>query len=512
MAYAKAGRPLYYQAPMDQRATRFLPGSKQTFAYAAQGRTIRLWPGGSIGRGKSRTHDPFNADSKHLDRFSHPAEQKVESSGVVRERGGRVMSRRQPSLPGFPDIPDTLEIRIPNMPQWEQIGGDMDPGAHGGTIAMADGDHIELLKIQPVREYIGDKEAAEVGFPFWTKEAWFDLNDLDLKNDDVRSALDSIGIDLNNPEEWFSEKSTPEQRALTIATALLDYGRGDEGPAGWSEDIPDRDVKWSTGRVAPLQHELSGEDDEFKDDVLGYSEIRENLEQMVEQMADQGAAGAWSALGDQAVSDAEDAGYDPNTLVGVAEFGDAVGVNGDIETDKTLAGVESDLEKDGYEMLDGGGKVPSVEEMVSPEHAIRAVAKEMDIDEDVVEKAAEGIDWWPKRPHDEIASSTSGYAYVYGKKDPHAHVEDGDYVVQGAYADGTIVGGLGGFGGETFSLNDEAAAIAAAKKLLRDPTFEGDYVTVITRDGELVWDSRGKGNHNEEARQRRPRASARRRH
>ena len=42
--------------------------------------------------------------------------------------------------------------------------------AGSGTIARStrSGDAIELLQIQPVREYIGDKEAAEVGFPFWT--------------------------------------------------------------------------------------------------------------------------------------------------------------------------------------------------------------------------------------------------------------------------------------------------------------------------------------------------------
>jgi len=159
----------------------------------------------------------------------------------------KMRSRRQPSLPGFPDVPDELEVRIPKM-SWEQIDGDMDLSGHGGTIAMANGDHIELLKIQPVREYVGDKEAAEVGFPFWTREAWFDIDDLNLKNDDVRSALDSIGIDLDNPEEWFAEKSTPEQRALTIASALLDYGRGDEGPAGWSEDLPDYEIKPMTAR------------------------------------------------------------------------------------------------------------------------------------------------------------------------------------------------------------------------------------------------------------------------
>lgn len=411
----------------------------------------------------------------------------------------KVRSRRQPSLPGYPDIPDELEVRIPTM-SWEQIDGDMDLSGHGGTIAMADGDHIELLKIQPVREYVGDKEAAEVGFPFWTREAWFDIDDLNLKNDDVKSALDSIGIDLDNPEEWFAEKSTPEQRALTIASALLDYGRGDEGPAGWSEDLPDYEIKPMTGKAVSLREYLSDEDEAFRDDVLGYSEIRENLKKMVEELAHQSSAQAWSTVGDQAASDAEREGFDPDSLVGIAEFGDAVAVNGDIEPERTYAGVEADLEKDGYEITDVGGRVPSDEAFVDPESAIRAVARDMGVDEDVVEKAAEGIDWWPKkRGHEEIASDTSGYAAVWGKKDPNAHVDDGDYVVQGAYSDGTIVGGLGGGGGETFSLNDEQAAIRAAKKLLRDPTFEGDLVTVITRDGELVWSSEPETDHTEEA-------------
>ncbi len=37
----------------------------------------------------------------------------------------------------------------------------------------------------------------------------------------------------------------------------------------------------------------------------------------------------------------------------------------------------------------------------------------------------------------------------------------------------------------------EDVALAEAKKLLRSSHFQGDYVRVITRDGELVWDSRG---------------------
>lgn len=174
--------------------------------------------------------------------------------------------RKQQHLPDIEPGID-LEIEIPTM-GWEQIGGDMDPGAHGGTIATADGDHIELLKIMPVREYVGDKEAAEVGFPFWTKEAWFDIDDLDPKNDDVKSALQTAGFSEGDQQIWFEDEATPEQRALVIAESLLDYGRGDEGPSGWSEDLPDHKVKWSRNKIATLPEYIADEDGEFIREVL----------------------------------------------------------------------------------------------------------------------------------------------------------------------------------------------------------------------------------------------------
>lgn len=156
-----------------------------------------------------------------------------------------------------------LEITIPTM-DWEQIGGDMDPGTYGGTIATGDGQTIELLKIQPVREHVGDKEAADVGFPFWTREASFDASDLDPSDKDVKGALQYIGMELDTLEADF----TPTQRALVIAEALLDYGRADEGPAGWSGDIgiPDK-VKWSTGKIAGSEY-IADEDDLFVREVL----------------------------------------------------------------------------------------------------------------------------------------------------------------------------------------------------------------------------------------------------
>lgn len=63
-------------------------------------------------------------------------------------------------------------------------------------------------------------------------------------------------------------------------------------------------------------------------------------------------------------------------------------------------------------------------------------------------------------------------------------VEDPFYVVQGMYGDGRIV--------VEFGYDDEEKAIYEAEKLLkirRSHWFEGDRVRVITRDGELVWDS-----------------------
>ena len=143
---------------------------------------------------------------------------------------------------------------------WVQVGGDMNPGTYGGTIATADGRAIEMIKIQPVREYIGDREAADVGHPFWTKEAYFDLDDLSLDNKDVKSARESSGL---NDEILQSLK--PESRAMAIAEALLDYGRGDEGEAGWAKDvIGNRMVKWWGSKRAQGWRYLADEDVEFR--------------------------------------------------------------------------------------------------------------------------------------------------------------------------------------------------------------------------------------------------------
>jgi|GEM_PF-6854379 len=218
-------------------------------------------------------------DSKDIarDLIEQAREQKAtggdEDDGFEESAPRRVASRRQPSLPGHEDIPEKIEISIPNMPMWEQVDGDMSPDKYGGTIARSDGDTLELLKIQPVREYVGDDEAADVGFPFWTREASYDAEDLQPSKDEVRKALSFIGMSTSDLEDL-----KPKQRALAIACGLLDYGYAvDEGPAGWSKDIIHDEVKWASGKIAGSEY-LEDEDDEFRREILGEDDEEEDEE------------------------------------------------------------------------------------------------------------------------------------------------------------------------------------------------------------------------------------------
>jgi hypothetical protein len=76
MEDARAGRDLYYHAPMDYQPTRLralVPpnGPRAPFTYVVMPRGIRIYPGGSVGRNK--TADPFTASSDHVDRFRRKA-------------------------------------------------------------------------------------------------------------------------------------------------------------------------------------------------------------------------------------------------------------------------------------------------------------------------------------------------------------------------------------------------------------------------------------------------------
>jgi hypothetical protein len=331
-------------------------------------------------------------------------------------------ARRQERFPwGSPD----LSITIPTM-GWEQIDGDMDPGAHGGTIARGDGHSLELIKIQPVRDYVGNDEAKDVGFPFWTRVADFTAEDLASSSGEVKNALRSIGTNEEQLEEL-----EPEMRAITIASALFDYGHTDEGPAGWSDDIgiPEK-VKWWSGKIAGPEY-IADEDEAFRNEVLGYGDIKSALEEEAERMANESSASAWSTAGDQMADDIDSAGYDPGSIVVIAEFGkEAVAVNGDLLVDQGWEGelglsrgqlwsdvgtaaLEEWLEQNGYEVVDRqGGRVPSDEGYAAADHVVEAVAKRLDVPQETVEEAAKSLDWW----QEEIPWGTSGDTTVWARK------------------------------------------------------------------------------------------------
>jgi hypothetical protein len=200
----------------------------------------------------------------------------IEQAREHKATGGDVSERSAPKRVAA-NIKETrgaaMNITIPEM-DWTQISGDMNPSQYGAIIARGDGTYLELVEIQPVREFVGDDEARDVGFPFWSKEAHYDLDDLDPSNKDVQSALKSVGLE----DEHF-EDMKPQQRALAIAEALLRYGvGGEEGPAGWSKDVLHEPVKWWSGAVAGAEY-LADEDDEFRREILGEEDEDEELEE-----------------------------------------------------------------------------------------------------------------------------------------------------------------------------------------------------------------------------------------
>lgn len=143
---------------------------------------------------------------------------------------------------------------------WRQIGGDMNPGAYGATIARGDGRALELRQIQPTREYVGDAEAAELGFPFWSKDGYYYIEDLDPRLPEMQSAMSFVGLTMDDLRGM-----KPTQRTLALAEAALDYGhRTDEGPSGWAEDVVPGRVQWWGSRRSAGWRFLADEDVEFR--------------------------------------------------------------------------------------------------------------------------------------------------------------------------------------------------------------------------------------------------------
>jgi hypothetical protein len=107
--------------------------------------------------------------------------------------------------------------------------GDTDGARYGGKLARFDGHAVEVIEIRPVREHVGDAEARDVGFPFWTVESYHDTADLgDPDGVDNKSARGYCGIETRD----LPESRIGRMIVLAFARHAYGIGRGESG-GGW---------------------------------------------------------------------------------------------------------------------------------------------------------------------------------------------------------------------------------------------------------------------------------------
>lgn len=90
------------------------------------------------------------------------------------------------------------------MRPFYQCAGDMNPAGYGGTFYRVTdcGTAIELIEIQPVIEYIGEREARELDGAFWVKTTYVDGDDFNrlIGDPGFRSycGLNSVNVPLDS--------------------------------------------------------------------------------------------------------------------------------------------------------------------------------------------------------------------------------------------------------------------------------------------------------------------------
>lgn len=142
---------------------------------------------------------------------------------------------------------------------WYQVGGDMNPCKHGATLLKWNGNghkpdtlEFEVIEIQPVREYVGDKEAAEVGYPYWTRTACYSYQDLLSCMDDkgFRNSVDFwswfpelAGVESDPRPDWRKIR-IPIRALVGVAESALSYGwQTEDGEHGWHRDVLPKDYR-----------------------------------------------------------------------------------------------------------------------------------------------------------------------------------------------------------------------------------------------------------------------------
>jgi hypothetical protein len=297
------------------------------------------------------------------------------------------------------------------QPEWKEVGhvGDVNWPEYDGGPVLVD----ETGVYSPELEYVVVPEDEDYDSPRARWEIYRVVLDQEVPSwGELNAVADSAGQDPDDLREAF-ESDDPEERAWAYVTWAGHYG--------WIEFDSD-----------PLVLTRLEVEKRYETDLGGRSSIVDALEKEVERMADESQAEAWSSPGDQMLSDIAEAGYDPDSAVVIAEFGEAMAVNGDILVDRGWEErlglqpgkhpriwnevgsrrLEGWLEQNGYELTDFGGRVPSSEGYAYGEHAAQAVAKDLKLPVETIDEVARSLDWW----QEEIPRGTSGDSSVWAKR------------------------------------------------------------------------------------------------
>ncbi len=153
--------------------------------------------------------------------------------------------------------------------RYHVLCADVSPLDHGGTYYRGTIETgFDVFEIQPVVAFVGEDEATEVGYPFWSRESFHDRADI-VKALADGAALRSCGLeDLIGADVADLDPSD----VLAVVHAMHSYGlASDDGPSGWSTDLPLEDLGISDedGRAADddFRRDVLGEDDDTDDDT-----------------------------------------------------------------------------------------------------------------------------------------------------------------------------------------------------------------------------------------------------
>ena len=122
------------------------------------------------------------------------------------------------------------------MDRYSELCADANPLRYGGTYYREnDNGDLELFEIQPVVEYVGTTEAQDVGVPFWSRESCFDDSGLRRIHADrgVLRCMDAESL----ADKAFDDLALADRLTLAYA-GHFDGGWTEEGPSGWSADLP----------------------------------------------------------------------------------------------------------------------------------------------------------------------------------------------------------------------------------------------------------------------------------